>query len=142
MNHLYSLYDALVSIDAPSDKARAVVDAMERDMTTLLASKHDVAEMRLQTESRFMQLDQKIEMLRLSVTKDIEALLDFALDRMRRQAAATHGDARDMKLDSFQAIVLALENAGVRFLIAGGLAAIAHGFLRFTKDVDTSRIFA
>lgn len=74
VNHLYSLYDALVSIDVPSDKARAVVDAMERDMTTLLASKHDVAEMRLQTDSRFMQLDQKIEMLRLSVTKDIEAL--------------------------------------------------------------------
>jgi hypothetical protein len=31
-----------------------------------------------------------------------------------------------MKLDSFQAIVLALENAGVRFLIAGGLAVNSY----------------
>ena len=31
--YLYSLYDALVSISVPSEKARAVVDAMERDMS-------------------------------------------------------------------------------------------------------------
>ena len=37
----YSLYDALVSISVPSDKARAVVDAMERDMSTALATKQD-----------------------------------------------------------------------------------------------------
>mgnify|MGYP006316935533 FL=1 len=35
MDYLYSLYDALVSINVPSDKARAVVDAMERDMELL-----------------------------------------------------------------------------------------------------------
>jgi hypothetical protein len=29
MDYLYSLYDALVSIHVPNDKARAVVDAME-----------------------------------------------------------------------------------------------------------------
>ncbi len=42
MNYLYSLYDALVSISVPSDKARAVVDAMERDMGTTLATKQDL----------------------------------------------------------------------------------------------------
>jgi hypothetical protein len=41
-----------------------------------------------------------------------------------------------MKLSSFQAIVQALADAGVRYLVAGGLAVNAHGFLRFTKDVD------
>ena len=35
-------YDALVSINVPNDKARAVVDAMERDMDTTLATKTDV----------------------------------------------------------------------------------------------------
>jgi hypothetical protein len=35
-------YDALVSINVPSDKARAVVDAMERDMGTTLATKQDL----------------------------------------------------------------------------------------------------
>lgn len=42
MDHLYSLYDALVSINVPNDKARAVVDAMERDMTSTLATKPDL----------------------------------------------------------------------------------------------------
>lgn len=41
-----------------------------------------------------------------------------------------------MKLASFDALVAALQEAGVRYLIAGGLAVNAHGYLRFTKDVD------
>ena len=41
-----------------------------------------------------------------------------------------------MKLTSFTMIVSALEKAGVRYIVAGGLAVNAHGFLRFTKDVD------
>ncbi|NIP72370.1 MAG: hypothetical protein GWO16_04775 [Gammaproteobacteria bacterium] len=41
-----------------------------------------------------------------------------------------------MKLTSFEAIVTALNEAGVRYLVAGGLAVNAHGYLRFTKDVD------
>ena len=41
-----------------------------------------------------------------------------------------------MKLASFDALVSALHEAGVRYLIAGGLAVNAHGYLRFTKDID------
>lgn len=41
-----------------------------------------------------------------------------------------------MKLASFDALVAALQQAGVRYLIAGGLAVNAHGYLRFTRDVD------
>lgn len=41
-----------------------------------------------------------------------------------------------MKLTSFEALAAALEAAGVRYLVAGGLAVGAHGYLRFTKDVD------
>ena len=41
-----------------------------------------------------------------------------------------------MKLASFESIARALNEAGVRYLIAGGLAVNAHGYLRFTKDVD------
>lgn len=41
-----------------------------------------------------------------------------------------------MKLTSFEAIVKALQDAEVRYLIAGGLAVNAYGYLRFTKDVD------
>ena len=42
MDYLYSLYDALVSIHVPNDKARAVVDAMERNMGTTIATKADL----------------------------------------------------------------------------------------------------
>jgi len=42
VDYLYSLYDALVSINVPNDKARAVVDAMERDMGTTIATKTDL----------------------------------------------------------------------------------------------------
>lgn len=41
-----------------------------------------------------------------------------------------------MKLSSFDALVSELQKFGVRYLIAGGLAVNAHGYLRFTKDVD------
>ena len=41
-----------------------------------------------------------------------------------------------MQLTSFDAIVAALNAAGVRYLVAGGMAVNAHGYLRFTKDVD------
>lgn len=41
-----------------------------------------------------------------------------------------------MKLASFESLVAALEEAGVRYLVAGGLAVNAYGYLRFTKDVD------
>ena len=36
-----------------------------------------------------------------------------------------------MKLGAFDAVVQALENARVRYLVAGGLAVNAHGYLRF-----------
>jgi hypothetical protein len=41
-----------------------------------------------------------------------------------------------MKLSSFEAIVQALEKSDVRYLIAGGLAVVAHGHGRVTFDVD------
>jgi hypothetical protein len=41
-----------------------------------------------------------------------------------------------VKLASFEAIVRALNEAGVRYLVAGGLAVNAHGYLRLTKDAD------
>jgi hypothetical protein len=41
-----------------------------------------------------------------------------------------------MKLTSFEALVKALDSAGVRYLVAGGVAVSVHGYLRYTKDVD------
>lgn len=41
-----------------------------------------------------------------------------------------------MERRSVQAIIGALNAAGVRYLIAGGLAVVAHGYVRFTADID------
>jgi predicted nucleotidyltransferase len=41
-----------------------------------------------------------------------------------------------MKLASFEAIIRVLNEANVRYLVVGGTAVNAHGYIRFTKDVD------
>ncbi len=41
-----------------------------------------------------------------------------------------------MEVRSIEAIVRALNEAHVRYLIVGGLAVNAHGFVRLTRDVD------
>ncbi len=68
MDYLYSLYDALVSIHVPNDKARAVVDAMERDMGTALATKADLRA--LATREEVGQLREGLALLH----KDMEIL--------------------------------------------------------------------
>ena len=97
MDYLYSLYDALVSINVPGDKARAVVDAMERDMGTTLATKQDLEALRVATkqdleivrrdvENRFtlleqqfktdfVRLDQKFDTLELKLTVKFGSML-------------------------------------------------------------------
>jgi hypothetical protein len=41
-----------------------------------------------------------------------------------------------VKQKSIESILAALNQAGVRYLIAGGLAVVAHGVVRFTADMD------
>jgi len=41
-----------------------------------------------------------------------------------------------MEVRSIEAIVSALNDANVRYLIVGGLAVNAHGYVRLTRDVD------
>ena len=86
MNYQYSLYDALVSISVPSDKARAVVDAMERDMGTTLATKQDIEFLKMDVDTRialleqqfmadFVRLDQKIDTLDLRLPVKLGSML-------------------------------------------------------------------
>lgn len=41
-----------------------------------------------------------------------------------------------MSAARFESIIGALEQAGIRYVVAGGFAVNLHGFLRFTKDLD------
>ncbi len=67
MEHLYTLYDALVSINVPSGTARQVVQAMERDMTGELATKSDLQNVR-------NDLHNSVERCRLELHTDIDRL--------------------------------------------------------------------
>jgi hypothetical protein len=70
VDYLYSLYDSLVGINVPNDKARAVVDAMERDMSTTIATKADLQLLRqeMATKADVASVRQEYALLR----KDLE----------------------------------------------------------------------
>jgi hypothetical protein len=70
MSFPISLYDALVSIAVPVDKARAVADAMERDMGATLATKSDILLLR----QELGQLEQKFTLELNLVRKEMELL--------------------------------------------------------------------
>lgn len=79
MDFLYSLYDALVSINVPSDKARAVVDAMERDMGTTLATKTDLQLLRRELTQEIVLVRKDMELLRNSMTIRLGSMLFVGL---------------------------------------------------------------
>ncbi len=67
MGVVYSMYDALVSINVPNDKAKAVIDAMEREMMDKVATKADVENLRLAGKA-------DLEHMRDILSRDIRAL--------------------------------------------------------------------
>lgn len=99
MDYLYSLYDLLISINVPNDKARAVVDAMERDMATTIATKSDLqllqqatrADLRLlrqETRADLQQLRQEtradLQQLRQDTRSDLQLLRQELMSAMSR----------------------------------------------------------
>ena len=70
VDYLYSLYHALVSINVPNDKARAVVDAMERDMATTIATKSDLQLLRAELHQECALIRQECALIR----KDMEIM--------------------------------------------------------------------
>jgi hypothetical protein len=81
MDYLYSLYHALVSINVPNDKARAVIDAMERDMGTTIATKSDLQMLRQELVAMIGNLATREE------TQDIRS--DIALVRKDMEILST-----------------------------------------------------
>lgn len=79
MDHLYSLYDALVSINVPSEKARAVVDAMERDMETTLATKSDLQLLRQELRQEMALIRKDMEILGTSITVRLGSIMVLGL---------------------------------------------------------------
>jgi len=108
MSYLYSLYDALVSINVPSDKARAVVDAMERDMLTQLAGKSDLENLRSASKADFENLRSAskadLENLRSASKADLENLRSAGKADLENLRLAVKGDidAMGSRLDALR----------------------------------------
>ena len=55
-----AIYDALVKINVPHAEAREVVGALERDMSNTLATKSDIAGLRVEFLNRFELVETRI----------------------------------------------------------------------------------
>ena len=74
MGVVYSLYDALVSINVPDEKAKAVIDALEREMMDKLATKADLAGFR-ELVSKDLQLSKSdLEHFKTDIKHQLETL--------------------------------------------------------------------
>lgn len=80
MNSKLNLYDALLGANVPADRARAVVEALEHEMYTVLATKTDLA-----AQARLF--DERLERLRAEIRADLAR----EIDGLRLEAQA--GDA-------------------------------------------------
>jgi len=74
MTFEFTLYDALLSIDVPAEKARGVIDALEHDMSSTLATKQDISNLALATKQDIAALasttKQEIATLALTTKQD------------------------------------------------------------------------
>ena len=109
MKALYSLYDALISIHVPTDKARAVVDAMEHDMSTILATKADLASTQLLLKQEITgvcdSLRQEINNVRDSLQQEISNVRDSLMHEIENRFGllskdiVTLGERTDQKFE-------------------------------------------
>jgi hypothetical protein len=81
MSFEFTLYDALVSIDVPAEKARAVIGALEHDMGSTLATKQDILLLKQdvllvkqELEHRIDGLARDLARLEEKFTRDLELL--------------------------------------------------------------------
>lgn len=92
MDVVYSLYDALVSINVPDEKAKAVIDALEREMMDKLATRSDLTHLREMVsrdleamntgaEHRFAEFERKFETFDHKL-KELESRLVFKVGVM------------------------------------------------------------
>jgi hypothetical protein len=83
MSVVYALYDALVSINVPDEKAKAVIDALEREMMDKLATRSEM-------NAEFKLVRQEISALGISLSKDIEAV-GTRIDNQTREMTIRFG---------------------------------------------------
>ena len=103
MEFLYALYDALIGIQVPSDKARAVVDAMERDVGTTLATKVDLRA--CATREDIVALRGELQEFKQEVRKEF-AVVTQEFAAVRQEITSGKQDAAAFRQETRQEFVL------------------------------------
>jgi hypothetical protein len=120
VDYLYSLYDALVSINMPNDKARAVVDAMERDMATTLATKSDLDHLHSEVRQEFALVRKDLEISSGSLRSEIAGVrrdLDVQAAAFRKDMELL-STTMTVRLGSMLVVGFGLMIASLRFIVA------------------------
>jgi hypothetical protein len=71
VDYLLPLYDLLVSINVPNEKARAVVDAMERDMGTRIATKADLQYLGTELRQEILMVRKDLQLLEANLKSEL-----------------------------------------------------------------------
>lgn len=74
-----ALYQALVSINVPEQKANAVIDALETDMLTLLATKADITALRAEIAQLEVRLTIRMGVMMSATAGVVIAAMKFML---------------------------------------------------------------
>ncbi len=147
MGVVYSMYDALVSISVPDEKAKAVIDALEREMMDKLATKADVAHLKeiLSRDIRAVQeglshdirnvhevLSQDIRATQESFSQSIRATQESFSQSFRGLEAVTKAELTGLR--ESMATKVELANLGKDlttriFLVVGGATALTISIL-------------
>jgi hypothetical protein len=132
MDYLYSLYDALTSINVPTDKARAVVDAMERDMGTTIATKTDLQMMSAASKADLELLRQDTQAQFALVRQDMKA----QFEQMRQDTSAESQLVRQEMRTEIALVRKEIEvQAGKTILTLGGMLFLGFGAVIATLQV-------
>jgi uncharacterized protein involved in exopolysaccharide biosynthesis len=117
MDAAYSLYDALVEINVPSEKARAVAQALERDVTATFATKNDLESTRIALRADIETLGKDLRAEMASLSKELRAEMASLSKELRAELASVRSDMVKLRLE------LIIWMGGVQVLVAGVLFA-------------------
>ena len=122
MSFEFTLYDALLSIDVPAPKARAVIDALEHDMGSTLATKQDIAN----TKQDIANTRQDIANLALATKQDIANLALATKQDIATLALTTKQDLLLLRQELEHRIDLLQSTITIRL---GSILVVAMGLL-------------
>ena len=109
MSFPVALYDALVSIAVPTEKARAVIDAMEREMGATLATKADLLLLKQELKQEISELRQGLRQEISQLRQEVNQEFTLVRKEMELQRSATI-----VRLGSIQAVVAGLLFAALK----------------------------